>query len=185
MNEQPEQDETLNQNDAGETPAEQNVQPEPAADHPEETELDALRRERDELKDQLLRVTADYQNYVRRAAQHSQSAAEQKLIEVARALMTVLDHFDRALDVDAETTSATSMLEGMTMVRNELLQTLERFGVTRFEVAVGDEFDPNRHEAMMRQSVEGIEANHVTAQFQPGYALGDRTLRPAKVAVAQ
>ena len=72
---------------------------EPAQLESLEAELEALRRERDDLEQKLLRVTADYQNYVRRSGQHAQDAADQKLVDVARALLTVLDHFDHALDV--------------------------------------------------------------------------------------
>ena len=54
----------------------------------------------------------------------------------------------------------------------------------RIEPVVGDEFDPNRHEAVMRQPAEGIAPNHIVSVLQPGYAMGDQVLRPAKVAVA-
>ncbi len=185
MDQQPESQEQPMQSDETAPQPEQPRSAEPAQLESLEAELEALRRERDDLEQKLLRVTADYQNYVRRSGQHAQDAADQKLVDVARALLTVLDHFDHALDVDPETATAKTIFDGLRMVRDELLKTLEKFGIKRFEATVGEEFDPTRHEAMMRQSVEGIESNHVTAQFQPGYGIGDRTLRPAKVAVAE
>ena len=71
------------------------------------------------------------------------------------------------------------------IVRDELLKALSRFGVKRLEVAAGELFDPTRHEAMMRQASDEIDSNHVTSQLQPGYTLGDKTIRPAKVSVAE
>ncbi|MEM1354311.1 MAG: nucleotide exchange factor GrpE [Planctomycetota bacterium] len=147
--------------------------------------LNQLQEERDDLEQRLMRVSADYQNFARRAAHNVESAAQQKLMDIARALVTVLDHFDRALEADPETTSAQDLLGGVTIVKNELLAALGRFGIERLEVGPGDEFDPNRHEALMRQPSEDVQANHVTMQLQPGYTLGDKVVRPAQVSVAE
>ncbi len=106
-------------------------------------------------------------------------------MDIARALVTVLDHFDRALDADPDKTSAQDLLGGVTIVKNELLSTLNRFGIERLEVSPGDEFDPNRHEALMRQPSDEITSNHVTMQLQPGYVLGEKIVRPAQVSVAE
>ena len=150
-----------------------------------EQRLEAVQAELDELNARFFRVSADYQNYVRRAQQNVGDARAQQLMDVARALLGVLDNFDRALEVDPEATAAGAVLEGMQIVHDELLKKLEQFGVERVEVCAGDEFDPNRHEALLRQSVEGIEPNHVVAQLQPGYVLGDKVIRPAKVSVGE
>lgn len=147
--------------------------------------LKQLQDERDDLEQRLMRVSADYQNFARRAHQNVESAAQQKLMDVARALVTVLDHFDRALDADAQKVSAKDLLGGVTIVKNELLSTLNRFGIQRLEVSPGDEFDPNKHEALMRQPSEDIASNHVTMQLQPGYTLGEKIVRPAQVSVAE
>ena len=147
--------------------------------------LTDLQRQRDEFESKYLRAAADLQNYVRRAEQNLAVAREQQLMSVTRDLVTVLDHFDRALEVDPEKTSAEDLLRGVTSIRDELMRILERFGVERIDAEPGEEFDPNRHEAMMRQPSEDHETNHVTMQLQPGYALGSKTLRPVKVAVAQ
>lgn len=145
----------------------------------------AVAKERDELEDRLKRTAADFQNFVRRSEQNLTLARDQQLLDVARGLVTVLDHFDRALEVDPEKTSTKDLLAGVVMVRDELLRALQRFGIERLDVEQGAPFDPNRHEALMRQSVEGVESNHVTAQFQPGYMLKDKTIRPAQVGVAE
>ncbi len=145
----------------------------------------SVEQERDDLQDRLLRVTADYQNFVRRSRQNTTDALDQQLMELTRSLITVLDHFDRALETDAEAVTANSVLEGVQMVRDELLKSLERFGVRRMNVGRGDEFDPNQHEALMRQPVDDLEPNHVASQLQPGYTLGEKTVRPAQVTVAE
>ncbi len=147
--------------------------------------LDALQRERDELESKLLRAMADYQNYARRAEQNVVAAREQQLMAVAKSLITVLDHFDRALEVDPEKTSTRDLLKGVTIVRDELMRALQSFGIERLDVQSGEPFDPNRHEALMRQPSEEVESNHVTSQFQPGYQLKDKTIRPAQVSVAE
>ncbi|XAL99084.1 nucleotide exchange factor GrpE [Phycisphaeraceae bacterium D3-23] len=152
---------------------------------------DQLRAERDELQQQLLRVSADYQNFARRAQQNIASAAEQTQMDMARALVPVLDHFDRALESAAQQSGETDggaggdLLQGVTMVKQELLNTLGRFGIERLEVAVGDEFDPVRHEALMRQPSEDVASNHITMLMLPGYVLGEKVVRPAQVGVAE
>lgn len=153
----------------------------------EAQELDpmaALQAERDDFESKLLRVSADYQNFVRRAQQNTTAAVEQKLVDVARELVTVLDHFDRALDIETDGEPA-GLVQGVTMVHSELLSTLGRFGIERVDVQPGEEFDPNRHEALMRQPAEDIESNHITMQMLPGYVLGDKVIRPAQVGVAE
>lgn len=147
--------------------------------------LAMIEKERDELEDRLKRIAADYQNFVRRSEQNITSAREQQLLDIARGLVTVLDHFDRALEVDPEKTSTQDLLAGVSMVRDELLRALNRFGVERVDVEKGEPFDPNRHEALMRQAVDDVETDHVTAQYQPGYKLKDKTIRPAQVGVAE
>ena len=139
----------------------------------------------DELQHRLLRVSADFENYKRRAAINTQTSLEQQLIGIARDLVPVLDHFDRALELDLDKSSTADLLNGVTIVRDELLRVLSRYGIERVEASAGDPFDPNRHEAMMRQPVEGIEADHVAVQLQPGYMLKDKTIRPAGVSVAE
>ncbi|MFI4862095.1 MAG: nucleotide exchange factor GrpE [Phycisphaerales bacterium JB063] len=155
--------------------------------------LEQVTAERDALQAQLLRVSADYQNFARRSQQNIASAAEQTQMSMARALVPVLDHFDRALesaaqqehDAESGATPSGDLLRGVTMVKEELLNTLGRFGIERLEVTIGDEFDPVRHEALMRQPAEGVASNHITMLMLPGYVLGDKVVRPAQVGVAE
>ncbi|MEX0775317.1 MAG: nucleotide exchange factor GrpE [Phycisphaeraceae bacterium] len=150
---------------------------------PEGDNVATLTRERDELKDRLLRTMADYQNYARRSQQNITEARQQALGDLARALLTVMDHFDRALEVDPEKTPTASVLQGVQIVHDELVRTLERFDIKLMEVKAGDEFDPARHEALMHEKVEGAEPHKVARVLQPGYLIDDKTLRPAKVSI--
>jgi molecular chaperone GrpE len=143
-----------------------------------------LQVEMADLNARFLRVSADYQNYARRSQSNIVEARQQQTMEMARGLLGVLDHFDRALEADPTRVSAQSLLDGVRIVRDELMKLLEKYGVSRIEVKPGDPFNPALHEALMHQPAEGIEPGAIAGQLQPGYMLGDRTLRPAKVSVA-
>ena len=104
--------------------------------------LTALKTERDELEQRLLRVSADYQNFVRRSEQNLQTTRQQALIDVAKALLTPLDHFDHALDVDPQTTTAEALQQGVRIVRDELVKALDQFGVARITAEPGGRVRP-------------------------------------------
>src|SRR5690606_11017393 len=110
--------------------------PEPAE------EIEALRRERDELSSRVLRLLADYQNLGRRAEQNVATARDQQALEMARALVGVLDNFDRALAVDPDKVASSDLLHGVSMVRDEMLRVLAGFDIERLEVEPGEPFDP-------------------------------------------
>lgn len=160
-----------------------------AATHGEDdAELDplaALEKKHAELSNKYLRLAADYQNFQRRSQQNVTQAREQQAMSMARDLLTVLDHFDNALAVDPEKTTASDLIKGVSIVRDELLRTLASHGIERIDAQPGDEFDPNRHEALMHQASEELETGSVAQQLQPGYVMQGKTLRPAKVAVVQ
>ena len=151
---------------------------------PNAARINELEVEVAELKAKYLRSIADYQNLARRAAQSEQSAREQELASIARSLLPALDQFDQALDLDREKTSVESIMSGIQMVRDEFYRAMQSHQIERFDAEIGQEFDANRHEALMQAPAEGVKSGCVTMQMQPGYAVGGRTIRPAKVAVA-
>ncbi|MEM6333032.1 MAG: nucleotide exchange factor GrpE [Planctomycetota bacterium] len=144
----------------------------------------AIADELEDLRSRLLRTTADYQNFVKRSQVNQQAAIDQRIMSVTRDLVAVLDHFDRAGQIELEKVTPKDLLEGMSSIRGELLRVLNKYGVVPIEPEVGEVFDPNRHEALMRAEVEGVASNHVASVLQNGYALGDKTIRPAGVSVA-
>ena len=107
-------------------------------------------------------------------------------MKVAKSLVGVLDNFDRAMEnFDPETASAADVLAGVDSTRTSLLQALGGFGMAKIEVAPGDVFDPNLHEALMQQPSEEFDSGCVSQQFLPGYTLNDLPVRAAQVGVAQ
>ncbi len=146
--------------------------------------LDQLAAERDEAVAQRQSALAEFHNYQRRAAANERQAAQAGAGNVIRSLLAVVDHFDLALEQDIEQLTVEQLLGGVRIVRDELAKALQSQGVQRIEPAIGDEFDPNRHEAIMRQESDEVPANHVVSVLQVGYQLADVVLRPAKVAVA-
>ncbi len=146
--------------------------------------LDDLKSELDEAIEARKRALADFANYQRRASESEARAAEAGAARVIRSLLGVLDHFNLALDQDMKTTTVEQLLRGVRIVRDELIRALGSHGMSIIRPAVGDEFDPNRHEAMLQLPAEDVEPVRIVSVFQPGYALGDVVLRPAKVAVA-
>jgi molecular chaperone GrpE len=158
------------------------AQPQPAASS---AELDKLRAERDELNEKLLRTVADYQNYVRRSAREYEQTRHQRTVDIARALVTALDHFDLALGVDPAKANAADLLNGVGSIRDEIVKALSQFGVNKVVVQPSEEFDPTKHEALMHQPHEQIESQHVIMTLMPGYYVNDTPVRPAQVSVAQ
>lgn len=143
-----------------------------------------LEAERDEAVAARKRALADFQNFQRRSLENERRAGEQGATRVVRSILPVLDHFDLALGQKPQELTVEQLIGGVKIVRDELRKSLEVNGVERIEPAPGDEFDPNLHEAMMRQPAEGIEPNHIVMVMQTGYRMGDHVLRPAKVAIA-
>ncbi|GJM18282.1 MAG: hypothetical protein DHS20C14_04950 [Phycisphaeraceae bacterium] len=138
----------------------------------------------DELFAKLQRAVADHQNFQRRAGINEREAGTQALSGVLQGIIPVLDNFDLALAQDPETVTAQQVVGGVAVIRDELMRVLRSYGVAPIAPAVGDEFNPVEHEAMLRQSAEGVEPGHIALALGVGYKLGDRVIRPAKVAVA-
>ncbi len=148
------------------------------------TLLAELKGELEKAVEARQRALADFANYQRRASQNEQQAVRSGEAGVVRSMLAVLDHFDLALDQDKSQVTVEQLLDGVHIVRDELFKSLESFGVERIAPDAGDEFDPNRHQAVLQQAAEGVAPNHVVAVLQPGYTMGETVLRPAKVSVA-
>lgn len=145
--------------------------------------IERLTSERDEAIESRKRALADFVNFQRRAGESELRARDGGIILVARHLMPVLDQMDLTLMQNVATMSIEQLLQATSMLRGEMNKALAKSGIERVEPKAGDEFDPHFHEAVMRQPMEGVAANHIAACFQVGYRLGDMTLRPAKVSV--
>lgn len=140
--------------------------------------------ERDKAKEDYLRALAEYQNYQRRSLQNEQEARKQGLTSVLNSVLPVLDHFDMALNQAVDNEAAQRVVDGVKVIKAELVRALERHGVSVINPAIGDEPDPSRHSVLMHKAAEGVEAGKISSVMQAGYALGDRVIRPAMVTVA-
>lgn len=146
--------------------------------------LGKLEAERDDWKNKFTRLAADFQNYQRRSLANEDQAREQATRSVVSSLVQVLDHFQLALMVDPAKTSAEQVMQGVSVIRDEMLKVLARHGVTAIAPKPNDEFDPSRHEAIMQAHVDGVKPGRVAAMLQEGFMVQDKVLRPAKVSVA-
>ena len=146
--------------------------------------VERLTAERDEAVAARMRAQADFANFQRRSIENEARARVGGLVQLTRALMPVLDHFDLALAQDPSRLTVEQLAKSIEMTRAELQKALEQNGIARIEPTPGAEFDPLQHDAVMRQPAEGIAPGCVSMRFQTGWRLGESVLRPAKVAVA-
>lgn len=147
--------------------------------------LSASMREHDELFSRFQRLAADFSNFQRRASVNERDARTHATIGVIQSVLPVVDQFDLALGQDPQKVSAEQIVGGVRMIRDELQRVLSSFGVATIEPKPGDEFDPHAHEAMLQQPHADIAPGRIVSVFSVGYRMGDRTIRPAKVAVAR
>src|SRR4051812_8526052 len=164
-------------------PGEQQLEGEPT-NGSDGTELERLKSERDMLFEKLARAQADFQNSRKRLQTESDQRAQYANAGLIKSLLPVIDNFERALAVDPEKTDAKSILKGMQIVHDQWLSVLKQQQVQEIAPQPGEPFDPNRHEALMQQPSNHPEGS-VVQTLQKGYALHDRTLRPAQVAVSK
>ncbi|MDH3584979.1 MAG: nucleotide exchange factor GrpE [Phycisphaerae bacterium] len=164
--------------------ADVDVLQESAAIKAEESPLDALQRERDDLFARLQRISADYQNTMKRSLTQQQEAVQLARGDLLKSLVPVLDIFDQALTQEPQSDEGRALFDGMRMVHDELLRVMGEAGVEKIDPEAGQAFDPHLHQAMCRQPAEGIAPNHVAVSLSPGYVHNGRTLRAAQVAVA-
>ena len=146
-------------------------------------EVEDLRRQLAEKQDRLLRAVAEVDNVKRRTQRERDEYVRYANEGLVRDLLPILDNFDRALDAARATQEAAKVVEGVALIQRELLKVLERVGVTRYS-AVGERFDPNRHEATGRVVSVNQPPDTVVAELTAGYLLNGRVLRPAQVVVA-
>ncbi len=149
-----------------------------------EEQLAALQKELEEKENRYLRLQADFENSRRRARLDYEAAQKYRAQNLISDILPVLDNFERALNVETDHEQTKSLLQGMEMIYRSLLDALKKEGVEVIE-SEGKEFDPNFHQAVMQVAEEGYDSNIVVEEFQKGYVLKDRVIRPAMVKVNQ
>ncbi len=143
-------------------------------------EIEALKTELEQMKDTYQRMLAEYANYKRRTEQEKEMIGAFTKAEILKALLPSVDNMERAMDIDA---SGTDYKSGVDMVMRGFIDALKGLGLEEIE-AEGAPFDPEIHNAVMREDAEDIDTETVTQVFQKGYRVGDRVIRPAMVKVA-
>jgi len=172
-----------NEQTEGEGASSQPVEAETPGAEPKETEAAELVRERDELRDRLLRKTAEFDNYRKRVEKERRELSEWAAADVIGEVLNVLDDFDRALSVEAPP-EAQGYRTGVELIRRQLGELLRKRGVTPLE-AMGADFDPHVHQAVAYEESPGAREGEVVGELRKGYRLGERLLRPAMVRVAK
>jgi molecular chaperone GrpE len=149
---------------------------------------EALRQERDELHERLLRVTAEFDNYRKRTDRERREQAEYASADLIRDLLPVIDDLERALaaSVDAKpgAEQVATYRQGVELIRKQLAEVLRRRGVETIDV-IGKDFDPQWHEAIASDPIDGHRDGEITAEVRRGYKIGQRLIRPAMVKVAK
>jgi molecular chaperone GrpE len=145
-------------------------------------EATVLKKERDDLKDQLLRSRAEFANYQRRAKQQAEAEKLYAVGDLARDLLEAIDNLERATEALRSSTSE-GITAGLEMVQKQLLATLAKYGVEPIK-ALEQPFDPNFHDALLQQPSTEHPEGTVVAELGKGYKIHDRVLRPSKVAVS-
>ena len=144
-----------------------------------------LEAENSDLKDQLLRKQADFENFRKRMFREKEESIRYANSKLLLDLTGVIDDFERAIHSAEVSKDFDSFLEGITLIEKQMTTMLEnRWGLKRFS-SQGEKFDPDKHEAIASEENEGIEDPVVLEDYQKGYYLNDRLLRPARVKVAK
>jgi molecular chaperone GrpE len=149
-----------------------------------ETRLQEKEKEAKENYDRYLRLSAELENYKKRAEKEKTEAYKFANENILKDLLPVLDNLERALEHGREAGNPKALLDGVELTHKAFWTVMEKYGVTRIE-AMGEEFDPNHHEAVMVQEDAQKPAGTVISQLQIGYRLHNRLVRPAMVVVSK
>ncbi|MDR6122303.1 molecular chaperone GrpE [Bacillus sp. SLBN-46] len=147
-------------------------------------QIQVLKDKLEEADNRYLRLQADFDNFRRRTRLDLEASEKYRAQKLITDLLPALDNFERAMQVEADNEQTKALLQGMDMVYRSLVDALKKEGVEPIE-AVGKEFDPHQHQAVMQGEDENFGSNIVTDEFQKGYLLKDRVIRPSMVKVNQ
>ncbi len=154
---------------------------------PVEEQLEDAKQEIVQEHDQLLRMSAEFENYKKRMNRQMEDFRKYANETLLKDLLSVVDNLERALNTSGENTGESMpvcLFEGVEMTLNEILKILTRYNVTPIE-SLGKPFDPVFHEAVMQEESEDQPENMVINEFQKGYLIHDRLLRPSMVVVSK
>jgi len=145
-------------------------------------QIETLTKEKEELFEKLQRLSADYANFQKRAPKQIADSVAYQKEAIIKSFLPCLDNLEHTLAGAADAETVESVIKGIQIVFEHMQEALKSHGLERID-SLGTEFDPSVHEAMMRRTEEDKADNIVLEEFQPGYKLGDRVIRPSKVIV--
>ena len=148
-----------------------------------ESEAEKLKLALDTLNNQYLRLAADFENYRKRQAQEREALLKYGAEECMKKVLEVVDNFDRALTMVDKIDDLDKMKETFQVLNKQLMDSLTKLGLEQIK-CIGEQFDPNVHEAVMQTPTDEHPEDTVINELQKGYKLGEKVLRPAMVAVA-
>ncbi|WP_224315908.1 nucleotide exchange factor GrpE [Campylobacter canadensis] len=148
-------------------------------------ELENKTKEFDALKDSFLRANADFENIKKRLEKEKLSAVEFAQEGFLKELLPVLDALENASNFEADDEFSKKLLEGISLTLDLFKNMLKKHSIVEINPNIGDEFNPEIHEAMMFSEVEGMPSQQIAAVFAKGYLLKDRTIRACKVSVSK
>jgi len=145
-------------------------------------QLNHLEKEKNELFEKLQRVSADYANFQKRVPKQITDTIAYEKEKIIKTLLPALDNFEHTLQNANSAESLDVLVKGIQIVYDQMLDILKSHNVEQIK-ALGEKFDPALHQAMMQKAEPESEENIVLEEFQKGYKLNDRVLRPSKVIV--
>ncbi len=144
-------------------------------------ELESLIKEHE---DKELRIMAEFVNFKKRREDEVSKMLKFANEDIVKELLPVIDNFNRALEVNSDDDKITNFLAGFKMINDNLVNTLNKYGVEEID-ALNKEFDPQIHQAVLTEEVDGVDSNIVVEVLQKGYKLKDKVIRPTMVKVSQ
>ena len=147
-------------------------------------ELKKKAEERDTYLDQLLRTKAEFMNYQKRMVKENESTSQFAVQSLILEFLPELDNFDRALKLADNSKDFDKFVEGIKLIEEQLFKVLGKYGVEPIET-VGKAFDPNLHEAVMEEENNEMPHHTIIDEFQRGFLLKERVIRPSKVKVSK
>ena len=155
----------------------------PAEELAEDVPDNKLQEEYDKLNQQYIRLAADFENYRKRQAQEREALIKYGTETALTSLLEVLDNFERGEKTLENTDDAEKVKESFRLIHKQVFDSLTKMGLEEIK-AVGEEFDPNFHEAVMQTPTDEHPEHTVIAELQKGYKIGDKVIRPTMVNVA-
>jgi molecular chaperone GrpE len=150
----------------------------------EPSDLEKAHAERDRMREQLLRIAADFDNFRKRSRKEIEEVRRRTIEDTLREVLPIVDNLERAVDAMNGATEVSAVTDGVHMVLRGFDEIANRLDLKRIPT-VGNQFDPTCHDAMQQEETDAHAPGTIVAEVVPGYYLGERLLRPAMVVVAK